>query len=64
MSKKAILEGAILAFAEKINAEQEIDILKKTSGAWQREESVVETVNKGRETFRDSMMKNIPYPLG
>ncbi len=62
MSKKAILEGAILAFAEKVNAEQEIDILEKTFGAWQHEESVEVTVNKSRDTFRGSMMKNIPSP--
>jgi predicted transcriptional regulator len=58
MSKKSVLEGAILAFAEKINAEDAIDILKKTSGAWQREESVEKTVEHCRKTFRTSMTRH------
>ncbi len=58
MSKKAVLEGAILAFAEKIKAKHEIDILEKTCGAWQREESIEETIDKTRETFRSSMLRN------
>ena len=58
MSKKAILEEAILAFAEKMNARHEIDILEKTCGAWQREESVEETVQQSRNTFRSSMMRH------
>ena len=58
MSKKAILEGAILAFAEKVKANREIDILEKTYGAWQREESVEETIDQTREKFCSSMMRH------
>lgn len=58
MSKKAVLEGAILAFAEKVKANREIDILEKTYGAWQREESVEETIDQTREKFRSSVMRH------
>ena len=50
--------GAILAFAEKVKANRKIDILEKTYGVWQREESVEETIDQTREKFRSSVMRH------
>ena len=38
-SKKAVIEAAILSYAQKIEEENEIDILEQTFGSWVREES-------------------------
>lgn len=56
-TKKAVIEGAIQFYAEKIEKERNTDVLEQTLGAWQREESPDETVEKIRETFRRSMLR-------
>ena len=58
MSKKAVLEGAIVAFAQKYEAEQEIDILDKTCGAWQRDGSADQLLAEGRQKFRQAMTRH------
>ncbi len=57
-SKKSILEKAILQYAETVGAETRIDVLEATSGAWQRDEKPVETVETARRTFRNSMNRH------
>jgi predicted transcriptional regulator len=54
-SKKAIIERAILAYAERVEAEQQVDLLEQTHGAWQREDSADETVERARSAFRQAM---------
>ena len=53
-SKKAILENAVRYYAEKIEAEQGVDILTHTFGSWQRDESAAETA----QSIKDSMRKS------
>ncbi len=53
-SKKAILENAVRYYAEKIEAEQDFDVLTDTFGSWQRDEAAAETV----QTIKDSMRKS------
>ncbi len=53
-SKKAVLEEAVLLYAEKIESEQNIDIFSHTFGAWQREEPADETVRHVKEMMRKS----------
>ena len=53
-SKKAILENAVRYYAEKIEAEQGVDVLTHTFGSWQRDESAAETVRAIKETMRKS----------
>jgi hypothetical protein len=43
-SKKAVLENAVRYYAEKIEAEQGIDVLTHTFGSWQRDQSASETL--------------------
>jgi predicted transcriptional regulator len=57
-TKKAIIEGAIRSYAEKIEKENNIDVLEQTLGAWHRTESPGKTIKKVRKTFRDSMQRH------
>ena len=56
-SKKQVIEGAIRMYAEKIAAEQNLDVLDRTFGAWKREDSAAASVSSSRKTFRDAMTK-------
>lgn len=57
-TKKAIIERAILALQEKVEAEQKIDVLEQTLGAWERDEPARETLARAREAFRRSMERH------
>ncbi len=54
-TKKAVIEKAISLYAEKIESEQEIDILGQTSGVWKRDELAEKTVKRGRKAFSHAM---------
>jgi len=54
-TKKAIIEGAIRLYDEKIQKENSLDVLEQTFGAWKREESPDKTVGNARKAFRSSM---------
>jgi predicted transcriptional regulator len=56
-TKKAVIEAAILSYAEKSWPEQDLDIWEETHGAWQRRESPPETVQQARQAFRESMKR-------
>ena len=67
VSKKKVLESAISRFADAIEAEENVDILDRTFGAWHREESAADTVSKTHAAFRHSMeryrnSKHYPMP--
>ena len=53
-TKKAILENAVRYYAEKIEAEQDFDVLTDTFGSWQRDDSAAETVQSVKDTMRKS----------
>jgi predicted transcriptional regulator len=53
-SKKAVLENAVRYYVEKIEAEQDFDVLTHTLGSWQRDESATETVHTIKNTMRKS----------
>ena len=57
-SKKTVIENAILLYAEQVETEASIDILDRTLGAWDREESPEETFEKSRTTFHTSMERH------
>ncbi len=57
-SKKAVVEGAIQMFAEKVEKQKNIDPLECTWGAWKRKEKPGPTVKKTRETFQKSMLRH------
>lgn len=54
-TKKAVIEGAIRLYAEKVEKENNLDVLELTLGAWNRKESPDKTVRKARKAFRNSM---------
>ena len=51
-TKKAVVEKAILALLKQVELEKNLDVLDITFGAWQRKESVDETVQHGRKCFQ------------
>ena len=53
-SKKAVLENAVRLYAEKIEAEQGLDVFSHTFGSWQRDESTGETVKLIKDAMRRS----------
>ena len=53
-SKKAILENAVRYYVEKIEAEENFDVLTHTFGSWQRDKSAAETVQTIKDTMRKS----------
>jgi predicted transcriptional regulator len=57
-TKKAVIEQAVQALVEKVTAEQRLDWLAMTSGAWAREETVEETVERARAVFRDGVERH------
>ena len=57
-TKKAVVEKAILALMKQVELEKNLDVLDITFGAWQRKESVDETVQHGRKHFQESMVRH------
>jgi hypothetical protein len=58
ITKKAVIENAIRQFAEKVEAEQNVDILEYTCGSWRREESAADTVLRIREKMRKAQERH------
>ena len=56
-SKKNIVEEAIEQYAEE-KKDQGFDILKETSGCWNRKESAAETAQKVRGRFSESFSRH------
>jgi predicted transcriptional regulator len=56
-TKKAVIENAIRLYADRLETERQIDVLDRTWGAWQREETPEETVERSRFAFRRSMRR-------
>jgi predicted transcriptional regulator len=57
-TKKAIIENAVRDYFKKVETDQDVDILEKTFGAWQRTETPEETVRQIRNEFRKSMERH------
>ncbi len=57
-SKKAVIERAILEFADQFESDGDLDPMALTHGAWDREETAEETVARARGAFRGSMERH------
>ena len=57
-TKKAVIERAILALAEKVETESKIDLREQTHGVWERDEPARDTVARARDAFRKSMERH------
>ena len=53
-SKKAVIENAVRCYAEKIETEQDFDVLTHTFGSWQRDKSAAGIVQTIKDTMRKS----------
>ena len=58
VTKKSVIENAILIYADTI--EDSPDALEVTCGAWTREESASDTVDRVRDTFRKTINRYKP----
>lgn len=57
-SKKAVIENAILCYAEQVSKQNKIDILEETAGSWARRENPAKTVKNIRKEFRNSLERH------
>ncbi len=57
-TKKKVIENAVLEYADKIGKEGQIDVLEMTLGAWNRDESVEETINSAKSAFKQAMVRH------
>jgi len=57
-SKKAVIEAAILYYAEQDKTKQPGDVFEETFGAWKRPERPGETVKQIRQVFQASMKRH------
>lgn len=57
-TKKAVIELAVQALIDKVEADTGTDFLIATSGAWRRDEPIEQTVDRGRDAFRGGMTRH------
>lgn len=58
ITKKAVVEGAVRMYAERVDARENADVFDQTLGAWQRKESPSQTVKKARQAFNNAMKRH------
>jgi len=54
-TKKTVIEGAILLYAETLKNGTKADVFERTCGSWKRTESTAKTVSKARQAIRRSL---------
>lgn len=54
-SKKKVLEEAIECYSSRVAGNIDAEIIAESSGAWQRDETPAETVEKVKQVFREGM---------
>jgi predicted transcriptional regulator len=57
-SKKKVIEDAVTSYAKQVDRDEESDVFDETSGAWNRDESPEQTVDRARGAFRESMERH------
>lgn len=58
ISKKALIERAIMHYSENIEEVSDIDPLKQTLGTWTRREKPETTIKNARSAFQNSMKRH------
>jgi predicted DNA-binding protein len=58
VSKKTIIERAIMKYTDDVDMMDAIDPLTKTLGSWTREERPEETIQNAKNAFRQSMTRH------
>ncbi|MGD9160647.1 MAG: hypothetical protein PVG39_19680 [Desulfobacteraceae bacterium] len=54
ITRKAVIENAIKNYAQQVECDKELDILKITCGSWKRKEPASETVRNIKKAMRNS----------
>jgi hypothetical protein len=58
ISKKAVIERAILTYSKQVELEEDTDVFNQTCGAWRRKEPAEQTVEHARQAFRHGMNRH------
>lgn len=58
LSKKGLIEQALLAYLDHIDPNHEHDVLERSFGAWKRKESVEKTWLRAREAFNRNFRRH------
>ena len=58
ISKKALIEQAIMQYSEESELTTDIDPLKQTCGSWNRKEKPETTIKNARKAFQNSMKRH------
>ena len=58
VSKKKVIEGAVEMYAQKLESAGDINVFQQTCGAWQRKETIEQTVSQVRGRFKQSMERH------
>ena len=58
MSKKTLIEQALRKYINDIDDQLDSDIINRSFGAWQREETPDKTIAGAKQAFRDSFFRN------
>ncbi len=56
--KKEVIENAVRSYAAQTRSNEKKDVFDRTCGAWMRDESPAETVEKARKAFNESMQRH------
>jgi len=57
-SKKNIIEMAVQMYEKSVKEKKKIDVFAQTWGAWKRNETATQIVDKAKATFRQSMKRH------
>ena len=58
MSKKTLIEQALLKYINDIDDQLDSDIINRSFGAWQRDETPDQTITGAKQAFKDSFFRN------
>ena len=58
VSKKKVIEGAVQLYAQNMESAGDMNVFAQTSGAWNRKESMEQTVIHAKSAFRKSMERH------
>jgi len=58
LSKKAFIEKALRVYMDHFDPNHDLDVIERSFGAWKRDESPVETWQKGRDRFNKGFFRH------
>ena len=58
VSKKKVIEGAVQLYAQRMEAEGDMNVFAQTSGTWKRKETIGQTITQTKGAFKKSMERH------